>query len=338
MENVNNLMPNPRASSFLYPISEESYLLIGGSDRNKAYNDIWLLFPNEKKWESISNNNPISKVFSPRSGFSYVVTEKNKDFLTIYIHGGLDFFSQKFYADFFKININCNDIIKSEISNLIIYPLNIEKNPCERNSHSLVFDNDKTIYLFGGGTKENLLNDFWSYDIIKNKFLKIEIENLNNLIEPRELFGMGYYNTNIIIIGGRCMDKIDNKSYIINIKDKTCKEGPKLPCPLCAFSYTYTKYNNIDYIILYGGTDGNNFFNVFLLYNLTNNTIKKSKLIINKELINNDPNLSIFLGRISAVMTVDENNENIILYGGSASDKEWSYINKISLKDIILNI
>ena len=96
MENVNNLMPNPRASSFLYPISKKSYLLFGRSNRNKAYNNIWLLLPNEKKWESIFDNNPISKLFSSRSSFSYVITEKNNDFLTIYIYGGLDFFQKNF--------------------------------------------------------------------------------------------------------------------------------------------------------------------------------------------------------------------------------------------------
>ena len=64
----------------------------------------------------------------------------------------------------------------------------------------------------------------------------------------------------------------------------------------------------------------------------------KSKFIINKELVNNDPSLSVFLGRISAIMTVDEKNENIILYGGSASDKEWSYINVILIKDIMNGI
>ena len=332
------LMPEARASSFLYPLSDKSYILIGGSDRNKAYNDVWLLLPEDKKWESISNNNPISNVFTPRSGFSSVVTEKTSNNLTVYLHRGLDFFSQKFYADFFKININCNDILQSTVSNLIVFPINIEKNPCERNSHALTFDNDKLIYIFGGGTKESLLNDLWSYDIHENKFELIQIDNLNNIIEPRELFGMGYYNNNLIIIGGRLMSSIDNKSYIINLNEKKIKEGPKLPCPLCAFAYSQVKYNNIDYIILYGGTDGNNFFNVFVVYNLNDNTIKKSKFIINKELVNNDPNFGVFLGRISAIMTVDEINENIILYGGSASDKEWSYINKVSLKDIINNI
>ena len=53
-------------------------------------------------------------------------------------------------------------------------------------------------------------------------------------------------------------------------------------------------------------------------------------------MVNNDPNFGVFLGRISAVMTVDENNENIILYGGSASDKEWSYINNFGLLKLVL--
>ena len=34
-------MPEPRANGLLAFISPSKYLLIGGSDRNKSYNDIW---------------------------------------------------------------------------------------------------------------------------------------------------------------------------------------------------------------------------------------------------------------------------------------------------------
>ena len=71
------------------------------------------------------------------------------------------------------------------------------------------------------------------------------------------------------------------------------------------------------------------------MYNYSNETFKKSKYIINKELVNNDPNLSVFLGRISSMMTYDEKNKKIILYGGSASDKEWDIINAVEIKDIL---
>ena len=47
----NKNMPNARANGILveYDKNKNIYLLIGGSDRNKGYNDSWLLFINEKK-------------------------------------------------------------------------------------------------------------------------------------------------------------------------------------------------------------------------------------------------------------------------------------------------
>ena len=46
----------------------------------------------------------------------------------------------------------------------------------------------------------------------------------------------------------------------------------------------------------------------------------------------------MFLGRISTMMSYDEQNNNIILYGGSACDKEWNVINSVSVKDILNNL
>ena len=134
------------------------------------------------------------------------------------------------------------------------------------------------------------------------------------------------------------MDKIDKNSYIINLKEKTCKLGSKMPYALCSFAFTKIKYENEYYIIIYGGTDGNIFSNNFVVYDYNKSFFKKSKYIINKELVNNDPNLSVFLGRISPMMAYDEKNKKIILYGGSASDKEWNVINSVSVKDILDNI
>ena len=131
------------------------------------------------------------------------------------------------------------------------------------------------------------------------------------------------------------MDKIDKNSYIINLENKTCKMGSKLPFALCSFSFMKIKYENDYYIIIYGGTDGNLFSNNFIVYDFKNDIFKKSKFIINKKLVNNDPNLSVFLGRISTMMAYDEKNKKIILYGGSACDKEWDIINAVYVKDIL---
>ena len=329
------LMPEPRANGLLAFISPSKYLLIGGSDRNKSYNDIWYLLTNEKKWEKIPNNNPISKTLTPRSGFAYCITNHNENEIEIYIHGGQDYFTNTFHSDLFKIIINIKNFSSSTIENLIKFPLDITKFPCARNSHQMVFDYDESnLYFFGGGMSTGLLNDLWKINIKNNNFEKVVINNLENVIKPRELFGMIYYKKNIIIFGGRLINDINGYSYKIDLENKTCKRGNKLPYKLAAFTYCLIKYLNKDYVIIYGGTDGEKFFNNFIVYDIENDLFKKSKIAINKELVGNDPQYEIFLGRISAMMVLDEKGENLILYGGSAMDKEWSYINNVNIKEI----
>ena len=328
-------MPKARANGILveYDKNKNSYLLIGGSDRNQGYNDSWLLLIDSKKWQKILIPE-LTKIFTPRSGVAYSLIENNENIISLYIHGGQDYFNQKFYSDMLFISIDKQNPEKSTIVNNTIFPFDITKNPSERNSHCMVKDNTKDIlYIFGGGTNEKLLNDLWCYDYTIKKYELIDIKDI--IIEPRELFGMCLHENKLIIFGGRLMDKIDRNSYIINLENKTCKLGPKLPCPLCSFSFVKIQYENEYYIIIYGGTDGNLFSNNFIVYDYSKDIFKKSKYIINKELVNNDPNLSVFLGRISAMMTYDEKNKKIVLYGGSACDKEWDIINYIDIKDIL---
>ena len=337
-ENENE--PNARANGILieYDKNKNTYLLMGGSDRNKGYNDIWLLLINDKKWQKL-NIPEFSHIFTPRSGVAYSVVENNDNSIILYIHGGQDYFNQKFYSDILHVTIDKLDIEKSKIVNNTVLPLDISKNPCDRNSHCMVKGESlEKLYIFGGGTNDKLLNDLWAYDYNTKKYELLEIKDLEKIIEPRELFGMCIHNNELIIFGGRLMDKIDKNSYIINLKEKTCKLGSKMPYALCSFAFTKIKYENEYYIIIYGGTDGNIFSNNFVVYDYSKSIFKKSKYIINKELVNNDPNLSVFLGRISPMMAYDEKNKKIILYGGSASDKEWNVINSVSVKDILDNI
>ena len=337
-ENSNE--PNARSNGILieYDKEKNSYLLIGGSDRNQAYNDAWLLLINDKKWLKISIPELFQKL-SPRIGVAYTVIENDENSITLFIHGGQDFFNQKFYADMLHVSIDKQNIEKTKVINNTIYPLDINKTPLDRNSHCMVKDELKEkLYIFGGGTKEKLLNDLWKYDYNSKKYELIEIKDINNIIKPRELFGMCFHENQLFIFGGRLMDKIDRNSYIIDLNEKTCKLGNKMPFALCSFAFIKIKYENEYYIIIYGGTDGNIFSNTFVVYNYSKSIFQKSKYIINKELVNNDPNLSVFLGRISPMMSYDEKNQKIILYGGSASDKEWNVINAVSVKDILDNI
>ena len=336
----NQNMPSARANGILveYNQNKNIYLLIGGSDRNQGYNDAWLLLINEKKWEKL-NIPQLNEKFSARSGVAYSLIENNDNTLTLYIHGGQDFFNQTFYSNMISLTIDKTNLEKSTLENLTVLPLDLSKNPCDRNSHCMVKEeNSSKLYIFGGGTKEKLLNDLWIYDYNLKKYELLEIKDIDKIIEPRELFGMCLHEDNLIIFGGRLMDGIDKNSYIIDLKNKTCKVGSKMPFALCAFSFVKIKYENKYYIIIYGGTDGNMFSNNFVVYNFSDSSFKKSKHIINKELVNNDPNLSVFLGRISTMMAYDEKNNNIILYGGSACDKEWNVINSVPVKDILSNL
>ena len=330
-------VPKARANGILveYNKNKNEFLLIGGSDRNQGYNDVWLLLIDSKKWKRLSIPE-LTNIYTPRSGVSYSVIENNDKIISLYIHGGQDYFNQKFYSDMFYVIIDKLNPEKSKVVNNTVLPLDISKNPCERNSHCMVKDDKKEkLYLFGGGTNEKILNDLWCYDYITKKYELINIKDMNSIIEPRELFGMCFNENKLIIFGGRLMDKIDRNSYIINLENNTCQLGPKLPHALCSFCFVKINYENNNYIIIYGGTDGNLFSNNFIVYDFSKEVFKKSKFIINKELVNNDPNLSVFLGRISTMMAYDEKNKKIILYGGSACDKEWDIINAINVKDIL---
>ena len=105
--NLEQKAPTARANGILieYDKNKNSYLLIGGSDRNQGYNDIWLLLIDEKKWQKLSMPE-LTNILTPRSGVAYSVIENKDNNLTLYINGGQDFFNQKFYSDMLYVNID----------------------------------------------------------------------------------------------------------------------------------------------------------------------------------------------------------------------------------------
>ena len=150
-----NEMPKARANGILieYDKNKNIYLLIGGSDRNQGFNDFWLLLIEGKKWLKISIPE-LANIYTPRIGVAYSVIENKDNSLILYIHGGQDFFNQKFYSDMLYINIDKTNPEKSKVINNTVLPLDINKNPCDRNSHCMVKDEKKEkLYIFGGGTK-----------------------------------------------------------------------------------------------------------------------------------------------------------------------------------------
>jgi hypothetical protein len=71
------------------------------------------------------------------------------------------------------------------------------------------------------------------------------------------------------------------------------------------------------------------------VYNITNSKWAKSKIQIHAELVKNDPNLSLFLGRIGSSMSVDYESEQLLIFGGSSIHKDTNYTCVLKLKELL---
>lgn len=358
----NNEIPDSRSSGLLLNIFSNNFLLIGGGSREKAFEDIWQLKSNvmhtandEPKsivsnklfsWKKISAQNNNENSFTERFGHCGVVIRNDKeDYVQIYIHGGQNHFKSAFYLDFFLIKIRKDeDITKNnltatdktshfnnlqfiEFKNLIKYPVDIYNTPCERNSHTMCFDNTNKqfIYIFGGGNNLGLLNDLWAYDLKKEKFNLVALEA--NIIPAREMHGLIEYKDHLYILGGRLYDSIDNKIYKINLTTlKIDSDFTKLPTALCSFAYCLYK----NYVIIYGGTDGVSFLNSITIYNLNNNKWAKSKLSF--DIKGQEVKLD---GKIGSHMSIDEENDSLIIFGGSSIHEDSNETQIFSLSALL---
>jgi hypothetical protein len=357
--NGNNMInkskvPEDRSSGSLLFIGGDNFLLIGGANREKPYNDMWQLKVLKEKdtnsynyeWSEIKLE--MNNIFYPRFGTAGIIldpelnnslTHKLED-AVIWLHGGQNYFENKHFADMYQINLVREKETETyqikSIKNFTNYPLNPQSSPKERNSHTMNY-HEKKLYIFGGGSNEGLLNDLWLFNLTDSKWTKIEIKG--STIPPREMHGSIVYTnkqkeTFLYIFGGRLYEEIDNKIYRINLTAETetnCEVIGELPSRLCSFSFTIYK----QFLILYGGTDGVSFLNDIIILNLVTNRWAKSKIQINSELINNDQNLFGFLGRIGSMMSIDTSNGTLVIFGGSSLHKDNNFTCVISLKELL---
>jgi hypothetical protein len=306
----NKKTPSVRSAGILLNIAEGIFILFGGGNREETFKDSWLLRINDQQysWEDVN----MSKYIDPRFGSAGCIANNY-----ILIHGGQNYLESKFYGDLIQILLKEKRL--EIVKNHTIYPINIETTPCERNSHSMTVK-DNLIYLYGGGTSSGLLNDLWSFNTEVKTWNK---HNLNGSdIKPREMHGMVYYNKYLYIFGGRLYEEIDNKVYRIDTNTYDCQVVTNLPSNMCSFSYSLFK----NYIILYGGTDGNVFLKDIVIYNISNDKWARSKYYPKND-------ISELGGKISSMMSHDE--DNLIIFGGSYIQRDCNDVFIVSLKDLL---
>jgi hypothetical protein len=345
-------IPDDRSSASLLFIGGDNFILVGGASREKPFSDIWRLKILKEKdishfryeWSELKFED--DTCISPRFGTAGIILDleyttnfnKQLEEAVVWLHGGQNYFESKHFADMLRINIikekeNDKYQIKS-IKNFTNYPLNPLTTPTERNSHTMNY-HDKKLYIFGGGSNEGLLNDLWSFNLTDLKWSKIDVKGSS--IPPREMHGSIIYinkqNENFLyIFGGRLYEEIDNKIYKINLfTDNSCEVITELPSRLCSFSSCVYKH----FLIIYGGTDGVSFMNDIIIMNLITNRWAKSKIQINSDFINNDQNLIGFLGRIGSMMSIDNFNGTLVIFGGSSLHKDNNYTFAINLSELL---
>lgn len=290
-------------------------IILGGSSREKCFNDFWILTINNSinlafKWKNLKINDNCSTI-TPRFGSTMVFTN-NK----IYIHGGQDL-NQNFYADLFEVEIIKNKENEYDsvnfIKNHVLYPLSLNKYPSERNSHcSYLSDND--LLLFGGGNSSGLIDDMWIFS--NNEFNKIK-GNYTGL----EMTGITLFKSKIYIFGGREIEKISDKIRIYNYdKENLCTSlSDTIQMPFSISSYAYCTHK--EFFIIYGGIENDKFSTHIKVYNM-----ESSKWYFYNKQINIEAS-------ICPIMVNDD--QIIIIFGGSSIQSESNQLTILNINDII---
>lgn len=314
------------------------------------------------KWSNINylpTNKQDTNLLKSRYGCAAAIDINNLPICYLFIHGGQSF-NKEFYNDIFVLRIN----IENKTYDIAA---NYNRNNCckqiwpkERNSH-LYYQNNKILYIYGGGNSEGLLSDCYTLNIdnmsdIKNeitnnnnnniwKEIKMDITtidsikscnntNYNNSQFNIEMGSMIVYNNSmnnisevrLAIIGGRLYDNISSNIFIYKNKLNDISQMQlecivSMPIKLCSFSYIFIKER---YLIIYGGIDGELFLNSIYVIDVLNNF---------KWYYFKHSNEYSIVGSIASMMASDD--DNIIIFGGSSLNKENNQISIIQINRIL---
>ncbi|VUZ97745.1 kelch domain-containing protein, putative [Plasmodium vivax] len=177
----------------------------------------------------------------------------------IYLFGGYK--SEKRLNDFYKYNIAENEWIKIESLN----------GPSKRENNPSFLFKDKMYILGGYQGNEIWLNDFYVYDLRREKWQVVNVKKESMRFAPPSLFGFALAVDELkgvlYLFGGYDGKSVHNKMYAFNLEEEKwiqTKQSGEIPSPRsCAIGHI-----SDGYFYVFGGYNGEYGLNIFYQYHL----------------------------------------------------------------------
>ncbi|CRG94798.1 conserved Plasmodium protein, unknown function [Plasmodium gallinaceum] len=202
----------------------------------------------------------------------------------VFVWNKLKFLPNNNEQNFQKYNINNETNLQNYISDKNTSYSCDNDNKCVRfprrsGAASVLYKN--YIYIFGGYKSKKRLNDFYKYNIIENKWIKIIEENCPSARENNPSF---LYKGKMYIIGGYQGNKNwlnDFYSFNLNIEKweiVDVNEKSKVNAPSSLFGFALSIDESKGVLYLFGGFDGLRLHNKMYAYNIE----KKKWIYVNE--------------------------------------------------------
>ncbi|EUD69319.1 hypothetical protein C922_00182 [Plasmodium inui San Antonio 1] len=177
----------------------------------------------------------------------------------VYIFGGYK--SERRLNDFYKYNIAENEWIKIESLN----------GPSKRENNPAFLFKDKMYILGGYQGNEIWLNDFYVYDLRREKWQIVNVKKESMRFAPPSLFGFALSvderKGRVYLFGGYDGKSVHNKMYAFDLEEEKwiqTKQSGEIPSPRsCAIGHICDGY-----FYIFGGYNGEYGLDIFYQYHL----------------------------------------------------------------------
>ncbi|EGR29511.1 kelch motif family protein, putative [Ichthyophthirius multifiliis] len=288
--NINQ--PTERNSSAMcYNYIDNQIILFGGADSQEPLNDLFIYDLGLQQWKKaqISNINDHFKGLEMHSIHFYTT------------NGDLKAKKKKKKKNNNIVGLDIGDFTKETNSQGQPIP---HENLMKITKVNIEFDDKNAVF------ENQIESDNKQEENNETQQLQEQEEEEQKIEEQKNENQQKY----LIIIGGREHEKIKNEIYALNLQSFHIKKFKEMPFGLCA--HTSVIVNDLIYI--FGGTNGLEFFDKFLIFSLSNYKFYEF------DISDSEKKKKIIKPRMASSMSYDPVTKNICVFGGAGFDDECS--------------